>query len=152
MFAWILDGADREDAAATLGQLPPPLRLLYRAVWKPRLPRPRAGNVFRRRCGPRATGSMEHRAGPHRLDGASGRLLLGARRLGSGGADGGADFGLAGGQFGRVLTLEALGDVLVIAHQGVQVAVRCVEHAQVGVGPLDLLAPQPRSPRTARSG
>jgi iron-sulfur cluster repair protein YtfE (RIC family) len=36
MFAWILDGADREDAAATLGQLPPPLRLLYRARWKPR--------------------------------------------------------------------------------------------------------------------
>jgi iron-sulfur cluster repair protein YtfE (RIC family) len=36
MFAWILDGAGREDAAATLGQLPPPLRLLYRAVWKPR--------------------------------------------------------------------------------------------------------------------
>ena len=36
MFAWILDGADREHAAATLGQLPPPLRLLHRAVWKPR--------------------------------------------------------------------------------------------------------------------
>ena len=36
MFAWILDGAGREDAAATLGALPPPLRLLYRAVWKPR--------------------------------------------------------------------------------------------------------------------
>ena len=36
MFAWILDGADREHAAATLGQLPPPLRLLYRAIWKPR--------------------------------------------------------------------------------------------------------------------
>ena len=36
MFAWMLDGAGREDAAATLGQLPPPLRLLYRAVWKPR--------------------------------------------------------------------------------------------------------------------
>jgi hypothetical protein len=36
MFAWILDGTDREHAAATLGQLPPPLRLLYRAVWKPR--------------------------------------------------------------------------------------------------------------------
>jgi hypothetical protein len=34
MFAWILDGAGREDA--TLGQLPPPLRVLYRAVWKPR--------------------------------------------------------------------------------------------------------------------
>jgi iron-sulfur cluster repair protein YtfE (RIC family) len=36
MFAWILDGTDREHAAATLGQLPPPLRLLYRARWKPR--------------------------------------------------------------------------------------------------------------------
>jgi Hemerythrin HHE cation binding domain len=36
MFAWILDGAGREDAAATLGALPPPVRLLYRALWKPR--------------------------------------------------------------------------------------------------------------------
>ena len=34
MFAWMLDGAD--DAAASLRTLPPPLRLLYRAVWKPR--------------------------------------------------------------------------------------------------------------------
>ena len=34
MFAWMLDGADRQAAAATMGQLPPPLRLLYRAVWK----------------------------------------------------------------------------------------------------------------------
>jgi hypothetical protein len=39
MFAWILDGADPEHAAATLGQLPPPLRLLYRAIWKPRFER-----------------------------------------------------------------------------------------------------------------
>jgi hypothetical protein len=36
MFAWILDGADREHAATTLAQFPPPLRLLYRALWKPR--------------------------------------------------------------------------------------------------------------------
>jgi hypothetical protein len=36
MFAWMLDSADREDAAATLKSLPPPVRLLYRAVWKPR--------------------------------------------------------------------------------------------------------------------
>jgi Hemerythrin HHE cation binding domain len=36
MFAWILDGAARQDAAATLRTLPPPVRLLYRAVWKPR--------------------------------------------------------------------------------------------------------------------
>jgi iron-sulfur cluster repair protein YtfE (RIC family) len=36
MFAWMLDGADRSGAAATLGQLPPPLRLLYRTVWRPR--------------------------------------------------------------------------------------------------------------------
>jgi iron-sulfur cluster repair protein YtfE (RIC family) len=39
MFAWMLDGAGREDAAATKGTLPPPLRLLYRAVWKPRFDR-----------------------------------------------------------------------------------------------------------------
>jgi Hemerythrin HHE cation binding domain len=36
MFAWILDGADPQHASATLTQLPPPVRLLYRAVWKPR--------------------------------------------------------------------------------------------------------------------
>jgi hypothetical protein len=36
MFAWILDGADRDHSKATLAQLPPPLRLLYRALWKPR--------------------------------------------------------------------------------------------------------------------
>jgi hypothetical protein len=36
MFAWMLDGVGRQDAAATLRSLPPPLRLLYRAVWKPR--------------------------------------------------------------------------------------------------------------------
>ena len=36
MFAWILDGVGRQDAAATLRTLPPPLRLLYRAAWKPR--------------------------------------------------------------------------------------------------------------------
>ncbi len=39
MFAWILDGAGREDTTATLGSLPPPVRLLYRAVWKPRYAR-----------------------------------------------------------------------------------------------------------------
>src|SRR5262249_37762810 len=33
MFAWILDGAD---PATALRTLPPPLRLLYRAVWRPR--------------------------------------------------------------------------------------------------------------------
>ena len=36
MFAWMLDGAGRDQAAATLGSLPPPLRLLYRAIWRPR--------------------------------------------------------------------------------------------------------------------
>jgi len=38
-FAWMLDGSDRQHAAATLTQLPPPLRLLYRTVWKPRFDR-----------------------------------------------------------------------------------------------------------------
>ena len=41
MFAWILDGADREHAATTLAQFPPPLRLLYRALWKPRFDKTR---------------------------------------------------------------------------------------------------------------
>ena len=36
MFAWMLDGTGREQAAAVLGSLPPSLRLLYRASWKPR--------------------------------------------------------------------------------------------------------------------
>ncbi len=36
MFAWILDGVGGEDAAATLGTLPPPLRVLYRTIWKRR--------------------------------------------------------------------------------------------------------------------
>jgi hypothetical protein len=36
MFAWMLDGADRDHSKATLAQLPPPLRLLYRTIWKPR--------------------------------------------------------------------------------------------------------------------
>jgi hypothetical protein len=36
MFAWMLDGADRDHGKAALAQLPPPVRLLYRAVWKPR--------------------------------------------------------------------------------------------------------------------
>jgi iron-sulfur cluster repair protein YtfE (RIC family) len=36
MFAWILDDSDRDRGKATLAQLPPPLRLLYRARWKPR--------------------------------------------------------------------------------------------------------------------
>ena len=39
MFSWMLDGATPEQARATLGQLPPPVRLLYKAVWKPRYAR-----------------------------------------------------------------------------------------------------------------
>ena len=39
MFAWILDGTTREDTAATLATLPPPVRLLYRTIWKPRYQR-----------------------------------------------------------------------------------------------------------------
>jgi hypothetical protein len=41
MFAWILDGTDRDHSKATLAQLPPPLRLLYRARWKPRFDKTR---------------------------------------------------------------------------------------------------------------
>ncbi len=39
MFAWMLDGAPPEQAAAATGQLPPPARVLYRTVWRPRFAR-----------------------------------------------------------------------------------------------------------------
>jgi iron-sulfur cluster repair protein YtfE (RIC family) len=39
MFAWMLDGAAPERAAAATDQLPPPARVLYRAVWQPRFAR-----------------------------------------------------------------------------------------------------------------
>jgi iron-sulfur cluster repair protein YtfE (RIC family) len=36
MFAWMLSGASPDSVKQTLGQLPPPLRFLYRAIWAPR--------------------------------------------------------------------------------------------------------------------
>jgi Hemerythrin HHE cation binding domain len=36
MFAWMLDGAAPDRARETIAQLPPPARILYRAVWRPR--------------------------------------------------------------------------------------------------------------------
>ena len=39
MFAWIADGADPDQAAAVVGTLPAPARLIYRAVWRPRYQR-----------------------------------------------------------------------------------------------------------------
>ena len=39
MFAWLADGADKDTAAATIATLPPPARLLYRAIWNPRYQR-----------------------------------------------------------------------------------------------------------------
>jgi hypothetical protein len=39
MFAWLADGADPDRAAAVIGTLPPPARLVYRAVWRPRYQR-----------------------------------------------------------------------------------------------------------------
>jgi hypothetical protein len=36
MFAWMLSGAEPDRARETIAQLPPPVRLLYRARWKPR--------------------------------------------------------------------------------------------------------------------
>jgi hypothetical protein len=39
MFAWLADGADADQAAAVIGTLPPPARLAYRAIWKPRYQR-----------------------------------------------------------------------------------------------------------------
>ena len=39
MFGWMLHGAPPEQAAAAVGTLPPPARLLYRRVWRPRFER-----------------------------------------------------------------------------------------------------------------
>jgi hypothetical protein len=39
MFAWLNDGADPRAAAAVLKTLPPPVRLAYRGIWKPRYSR-----------------------------------------------------------------------------------------------------------------
>jgi hypothetical protein len=39
MFAWLADGADPGQAAAVIATLPPPARLAYRAIWKPRYQR-----------------------------------------------------------------------------------------------------------------
>jgi hypothetical protein len=39
MFPWIADGVDEETAKAAIGTLPPPARLIYRAIWKPRYER-----------------------------------------------------------------------------------------------------------------
>jgi Hemerythrin HHE cation binding domain len=36
MFAWIADEANPEQASAVVGTLPPPARLIYRTVWRPR--------------------------------------------------------------------------------------------------------------------
>ena len=36
MFAWLNDGAAADQAAAVLKTLPPPVRLVYRSVWRPR--------------------------------------------------------------------------------------------------------------------
>ncbi|MCT2591590.1 hemerythrin domain-containing protein [Streptomyces sp. N2-109] len=36
---WVLDGASEETRRTALGALPPPVRLIYRAVWKPRYER-----------------------------------------------------------------------------------------------------------------
>ena len=39
MFAWLADGADPAQAAAVIGTLPPPARLAYRVIFKPRYAR-----------------------------------------------------------------------------------------------------------------
>jgi Hemerythrin HHE cation binding domain len=41
MFAWLADGADPDQAAAAIGTLPPPARLAFRAIWRPRYARTR---------------------------------------------------------------------------------------------------------------
>lgn len=35
-FPWVLDGASQETRRTALGALPPPVRMIYKAVWRPR--------------------------------------------------------------------------------------------------------------------
>src|SRR5262249_27470669 len=54
------------------------------------------------------------------------------------------NLGLADGELGGVLlSVDLLGDLLVGAHQRLEIALRGVDDAQVGVGALHLLAPEP---------
>jgi hypothetical protein len=47
LFPWMLDGAPADTAKRLLGMLPPPARLLYRALWRPGYARtPRWGAAF----------------------------------------------------------------------------------------------------------
>jgi hemerythrin-like domain-containing protein len=39
MFAWLADGLSPDRAATAIGTLPPPVRVLYKAIWKPRYAR-----------------------------------------------------------------------------------------------------------------
>jgi hypothetical protein len=41
MFSWMLSSAGPDEARVIMGQLPPPVRALYRAVWKPRFEKTR---------------------------------------------------------------------------------------------------------------
>ncbi len=41
MFAWLAGSGDSAEAAKAIAMLPPPARLIYRAVWKPRYQRTR---------------------------------------------------------------------------------------------------------------
>jgi hypothetical protein len=36
MFSWMLSSATPDEARAVTRQLPPPVRVLYKAAWKPR--------------------------------------------------------------------------------------------------------------------
>ena len=77
MFAWMLDGADRPRAAATLGQLPPPLaRALPRRLEAPLRQDP---PLVTRASPPGPATTMDHRCCYSDHDGPS-LLLGGARR------------------------------------------------------------------------
>jgi hypothetical protein len=39
LFPWLLDEATPEQVKAVLGELPPPLRVVYRRIWQPRYAR-----------------------------------------------------------------------------------------------------------------
>ena len=44
MFAWMLDDATPDEVRVVIGPLPLPVRLVYKAVWKPRYTKLPAGD------------------------------------------------------------------------------------------------------------
>ena len=62
MFSWMLSSATPDEARAVTRQLPPPVRVLYKAAWKPRKTVYTSGALYRyaQNVGPARAGAVTH--------------------------------------------------------------------------------------------